>query len=211
MFCASCGANLNPGATFCPNCGTARPTQPMAGYPASPQPAGATFGSAAASSPGYPAAFAAGYATWATRALGAIVDALLVGIGTAILYFTLASAVSGLTAGVLGHDVGSGLCCMFFVFFPLGTLLVGFYNGVYLIATRGYSIGQGVVNVKVVDTNGNLLTQGTALVRLLARVGMAMVPLLPILDLLWPLWDSRFQTLHDKAVNCYVVNSPQGS
>jgi hypothetical protein len=24
------------------------------------------------------------------------------------------------------------------------------------------------------------------------------------------LWDERRQTLHDKAVNCYVINNPQG-
>jgi uncharacterized RDD family membrane protein YckC len=77
---------------------------------------------------------------------------------------------------------------------------------VYLVSLRGYSIGQGVVKVKVVDQSGNLLSQGTALIRLLAQAGMGFVPFLPILDLLWPLWDERRQTLHDKAVGCYVIN-----
>jgi uncharacterized RDD family membrane protein YckC len=77
------------------------------------------------------------------------------------------------------------------------------------VSQRGYSIGQGVVKVKVVDANGQLLTQGTAFVRLLAQAGMGLVPFLPLLDLLWPLWDVRRQTLHDKAVNCYVITNPQ--
>jgi uncharacterized RDD family membrane protein YckC len=217
MFCASCGSNLNPGATFCPNCGTPQPAQPVqpaqpaAGYPAPSQAGGAPFSPSAAVQPsGYPAVFAAGYATWSTRALGAIVDALLVGAGMAVLYLIFGVMVASMAGGVLGHNAGGSMCCMFLVLFPVATLLVGLYNGVYLIATRGYSIGQGVVKVKVVDVNGNLLTTGTALIRLLARAAMGFVPLLPMLDLLWPLWDSRFQTLHDKAVNCYVVNNPQG-
>jgi uncharacterized RDD family membrane protein YckC len=94
--------------------------------------------------------------------------------------------------------------------FPLGTLVVGLYNNVYLVAQRGFSIGQGIVKIKVVDSTGNLLTQGTALIRLLVRVALSLVPFLPVLDLLWPLWDERRQTLHDKAVNCYVINNPSG-
>jgi uncharacterized RDD family membrane protein YckC len=99
---------------------------------------------------------------------------------------------------------------MLFLLFPIATLLVGFYNSVYLIAQRGFSIGQGVVRIKVVDAYGNLITQGSAFVRLLVRVGLGLIPFAPLLDMLWPLWDDRGQTLHDKAVNCYVVNNPSG-
>ena len=62
------------------------------------------------------------------------------------------------------------------------------------------------MKIKVVDSNGGFLTQGTAFLRLVVRVALSMVPFLPLLDLLWPLWDERRQTLHDKAVNCYVIN-----
>jgi uncharacterized RDD family membrane protein YckC len=159
--------------------------------------------------PAYPAVFAAGYATWGNRAIGFIIDSLLVGGVMAVLYFLLAGLMTGV-AGLAGRHVAGGMCCMFLLLFPVATLVVGLYNAVYLIAQRGYSIGQGVVKVKVVDAGGNLLTQGTAFVRLLVRAVMGFVPLLPLLDLLWPLWDSHSQTLHDKAVNCYVVNNPQG-
>jgi uncharacterized RDD family membrane protein YckC len=220
MFCASCGANLNPGATFCPNCGTPQPAQPVPGYTPTAQPAsgygapaqsgqGFSGPAAPAAAYGYPAAFASGYATWGSRAIGFIVDGLLVGGVMAILYFLLAGLISSM-AGLAGHGAASGVCCMFLVLFPVATLLVGIYNGVYLIAQRGYSIGQGLVKVKVVDMNGNLLSQGTAFIRLLVRAAMGFVPFLPVIDLLWPLWDQRGQTLHDKAVNCYVVNNPQG-
>lgn len=175
---------------------------------------GAGFGSPTGlmgmpSGPSYPAVFTAGYASWGSRAIGYLIDGFLVGAVMVVLYFLLAGLMSSV-AGVAGHNVAGGLCCMFIVLFPVATLLVGLWNRVYLIAQRGYSIGQGVVKIKVVDVNGNLLTQGTAFVRLLVAAAMGMVPFLPVVDYLWPLWDERGQTLHDKAVNCYVVNNPQG-
>lgn len=219
MFCASCGSNLNPGATFCPNCGTPQPAQagPVRHVPQQP---GAVFGTpgpgfAGPAAPvmpgglGYPAAFAAGYASWGSRAIGYLIDGFLVGAVMLALYFLLAGIMASV-AGLAGHNIAGGFCCMFIVLFPVATLLVGLWNRVYLIAQRGYSIGQGVVKIKVVDINGNLLTQGTAFIRLLVAAGMGMVPFLPLVDYLWPLWDQRGQTLHDKAVNCYVVNNPQG-
>jgi uncharacterized RDD family membrane protein YckC len=208
MFCASCGANLNPGATFCPNCGTPQPAQPAIGSPAAPQPGAIPTGLAAMPA-AYPAAFAAGYASWGNRAIGYLVDGLLVGGLMVVLYFLLAGVMTSVV-GLAGHGAAGGMCCMFLLLFPVATLLVGFYNRVYLIALRGYSIGQGIVKIKVVDINGNLLTQGTAFIRLLVAAAMGLVPFLPVLDYLWPLWDTRGQTLHDKAVNCYVVNNPQG-
>jgi len=186
------------GMAYCPVCGAAQQRAAAPVQPVQPAPAGP-----------YPAAFAAGYATWGNRVIGFLIDSLLIGVGMAVLYFFAAAMLAGI-AGLAGHGAGASMCCMFFLLFPVATLLVGLYNGVYLIAQRGYSIGQGVVHIKVVDASGNLLTQGAAFLRLVVRVGLSFVPFLPLLDLLWPLWDERGQTLHDKAVNCYVVNNPQG-
>jgi uncharacterized RDD family membrane protein YckC len=171
-----------------------------------PQPAQMAY---AAASTAYAAVPVFDYATWATRAIGYIVDALLAGLGMGVLYFVLGAFLASM-ARLGGHDAFSGVCCLLILLFPLATLIVGIYNSVYLVAQRGFSIGQGIVKVKVVDANGQLLTTGTAFVRLLVRVVLGFVPILPMLDLLWPLWDSRRQTLHDKAVNCYVINNPSG-
>jgi len=210
MFCSSCGANIPDGTVFCPSCGSrqpgAAPQPPQAQAPASQPPQAQTPWAAAP--PAYPAAFAAGYASWGTRAIGFIIDGFLVGAAMGIIYFVAAGVLTSM-AGLANRGAAGGMCCMFIILFPLATLVVGIYNSVYLVAQRGYSIGQGVVNVKVVDASGNLLTQGTAFIRLLVRAAMGMVPFLPLVDLLWPLWDERGQTLHDKAVNCYVVNNPR--
>lgn len=200
MYCPKCGASVAAGTAFCPVCGAglqaaAAPSQPI-------QPA---YGAVPA--PGYPAW---DYATWATRAIGYIVDLLLIGFGMGVLYFVIGAMLTSVLSLAGGHGAAGGACCLLILLFPLATLAVGFYNSVYLIAERGFSIGQGIVKVKVVDANGNLLTQGTAFIRLLVRVALSFVPFLPLLDLLWPLWDLRRQTLHDKAVNCYVINNPSG-
>jgi uncharacterized RDD family membrane protein YckC len=217
MFCSSCGSTVPANSGFCPACGAraASGGVPVGavppGYPSPPpvQPYGV------APAPVY-AVPAMDYATWATRALGAIIDFLLVGVGMALLYALLGgvfAALVGLTSfggDPVSSGFGSGLCCMGLVLFPVSSLLVGFFNNVYLVSTRGYSIGQGVVHIKVVDATGSLLSMGTAVLRLLVRVALSSIPFLSLLDLLWPLWDDRRQTLHDKAVNCYVVNNPSG-
>jgi uncharacterized RDD family membrane protein YckC len=141
-----------------------------------------------------------------------LIDFLIVGIVIGILVAAAAlifGAVGGLGTALNSEGLqGLGVvgCCVLFSVFPLATLGVGLYNKVYLVAQRGSSIGQGVVKIKVVDAQGNLLSTGTAAVRLLAHVGLSFIPFGNIVDLLWPLWDDRRQTLHDKAVNCYVVN-----
>ena len=126
-----------------------------------------------------------------------------------VLYLVLGTMLAAI-AGLGGHGAAGGMCCLMIILFPVATLLVGLYNRVYLVSQRGFSIGQGVVKVKVVDAYGRLLSQGTALLRLVVQAALGFVPFLPVLDLLWPLWDDRRQTLHDKAVNCYVINNPQG-
>lgn len=149
------------------------------------------------------------YATWGNRAIGYLIDTLLVGAAMLVLYLVLGGMLAAI-AGVGGHGAAGGMCCLMIILFPVATLLVGLYNRVYLVSQRGFSIGQGVVKVKVVDAYGRLLSQGTALLRLVVQAALGFVPFLPVLDLLWPLWDDRRQTLHDKAVNCYVINNPQG-
>jgi uncharacterized RDD family membrane protein YckC len=192
MFCTRCGTSVE-GGTFCSNCGA----------PAGGGSAPAAYAPAPALTPRMD------YAPWATRALGYIIDSVLVGVVMGVLWAML-GALTAAVGSFGSHDMASGMCCVAIGLGAVSSLLVGLYNRVYLVSKRGASIGQGVVKVKVVDANGGLLKQNTALIRLLAQIGMGLLPVLPLLDLLWPLWDERRQTLHDKAVGCYVINNPAG-
>lgn len=165
--------------------------------------------------------FGAPTATWINRAIGYLIDSIFVAIAMAILGTlgsVLFSSIIGLgSLGSAGGDLGAvtsalggGSCCFFLVLFPVSILGVGIYNKVYLISKRGFSIGQGIMKIKILDQHGNKLTFGTALIRLLAQVGLALIPFVSIIDLLWPLWDAQRQTLHDKAVGSYAINNPSG-
>jgi uncharacterized RDD family membrane protein YckC len=152
------------------------------------------------------------YAEWSTRVFGYLIDTLFIGV-VAVLLFLVAGLVFGSAVGLGGgfhpdmaQAFGGLGCCLVFSIFPLASLMVGLYNKVYLVSLRGSSVGQGVMKIRVVDAYGRLLTPGVALVRLLAHVGISLVPFGGLIDLLWPLWDPQRQTLHDKAVGCFVIN-----
>lgn len=209
MFCAKCGSSVADGAAFCANCGA--PTGgpgPAAAGPVAPPP-GPPYQSASPSVAAPPPVPLGGYATWADRAVGYIIDSLIVGAAMLLLFLVLGGFFSAIV-GMTGENSGAagGVCCLMIVLFPVASLLVGIYNRVYLVSQRGYSIGQGVMKLKVIDANGQLLTQGNAAIRLLAQVALGFVPFVGMLDLLWPLWDDRCQTLHDKAVGCFVIHNP---
>ena len=204
MFCARCGNPVVEGAAFCAGCGT-----PVGGpRPAPTPPAPAPIPPYPPMAPPPPMPFG-NYATWADRAVGYIIDSLLV-VGAMLVLYVVLGGFFGAIAS-LGGDrsgVAGGLCCLMLVMFPVASLLVGVYNRVYLVSQRGYSIGQGVMKLKVIDANGQLLTQANAAIRLLAQIALGFIPFVGMLDLLWPLWDERRQTLHDKAIGSFVIQNP---
>lgn len=157
------------------------------------------------------------YALWADRVLAALIDAGVALVGMVVLYVlmliisflltAIGSATSnGRDPGAAGF-LGCGVCLLSFILPPVAYFVVGLLNKVYWVSTRGYSIGQGVMKLKVVDENGNLIDMGKAVLRLLCTVGLAFIPFVgSLLDLLFPLFDDPTrQTLHDKAVGTYVV------
>jgi uncharacterized RDD family membrane protein YckC len=208
-YCTNCGAANQENSQFCTSCGqrfagSTVPAVPQGSSPAFPPQTPQTV--PPLSTPavaGWPPG--ATYASWGDRAVGYLIDSVLVGAGMGVLYL-FAGALLTVISGLGGHGIAGGMCCMMIFLFPVASLLVGIFNRVYLVATRGASIGQGVMRLRVVDSNGKLLTMGTAFIRLLAQVALSFVPVVgPFLDLLWPLWDERRQTLHDKAVGSYVL------
>jgi uncharacterized RDD family membrane protein YckC len=159
------------------------------------------------------------YATWADRVVAALIDGglvLAVVIVLCIIISTLGFAISLGGAALGGADsssgtaasmFGSSICCIAFIMFPLVGLAIGLYNKVYLVGKRGASIGQGIMKLKVVTAAGSLVPTGTLVLRLLVQVGFGFIPFLPLLSILWPLWDPQRQALHDKAVGTFVIKA----
>lgn len=163
------------------------------------------------------------YALWADRVLAALIDAGVALAFMLLLYLVIfilslfISMIGGAIEAGTGAGIGgmlgglgcTGGCIMFFILPPVSYFIIGLLNKVYWVSKRGYSIGQGVMKLKVVDQSGNLISMGTAALRLLCQVALCFVPVVGgLLDLLFPLFDDKTrQTLHDKAVNTFVVKT----
>ncbi len=156
------------------------------------------------------------YALWADRVLAALIDAGIVFVLAAILmiivWVTGFAVTAASAAGQNGNDqnpaslLGPFMCCCGTVIVvPITTLLFGIFNKIFLIHHRGCSVGQGFMKLRVVGPQGEPLPLGKLVLRLLIEVGFGFVAIVQIIDLLWPLWDPQRQTLHDKAVNSFVI------
>ena len=152
------------------------------------------------------------YATWGQRVLGSLVDAVVYFGVTLLMYMIL--VLPALFIGGIGGDPGSG----FPVFVLLGVgvfglLYLGFllYNEIYLRSTRGATIGQGVMGLKTVTASGELPSLVTSVLRFVVKLGLGAIPclglILSIVNYLFPLWDEKKQTIHDKAVSTFVIKT----
>ncbi len=227
-FCVQCGAALapTPGGWRTP---TEELNAPATG--STPRPPETNYQSPASaptvymSQPPPPPALAYGqpmqattfgqlrYAEWGDRAVGALID-YGISIGIMIVLFIIFGVLAGIGGAVGGGDnnpLPGGIIC-------LGTLIAfvslfgfGIYNKIYLVSKRGASIGQNTQHLKVVDAAGNIPSTGTLILRLLVQSGLGLVPMvgavLVIVDLLFPLWDEKKQTIHDKAASTFVVKT----
>jgi uncharacterized RDD family membrane protein YckC len=157
------------------------------------------------------------YAEWIDRVLAALIDGGIAAGVMIVLYiiFGVIGGVLGAIGSSMSSDAGSAIgslsCCFGFLLAGLSVFVVGIYNKVFLVSKRGFSIGQGVMKLKVVDAMGNIPQMGTLIIRLLAQVAMGFIPVigifLGIANALWPLWDEKKQTLHDKAAGTFVLKT----
>jgi uncharacterized RDD family membrane protein YckC len=112
---------------------------------------------------------------------GALIDGILIGILSAILQ----SAVS---RGA-GYGLGTAIGLVYF------TLMIG--------SSRGQTLGQMAVGIRVIDFNtGGPIGYGRAFIRWLVSLLSALAI---FIGYLWMLWDKEKQCWHDKAANDVVV------
>jgi uncharacterized RDD family membrane protein YckC len=154
------------------------------------------------------------YAGFWIRVGGRLLDGLLYGL------LFLVFAVPGIALIVAAYDEcvtindelycpdGSpkgGLLAGGIVLLVIGFLVVAFLY-VRALGRTGQTWGRKICGIKVVGHDDVApLGIGRALGRLMITWVFGFVPLLPLLDVLWMLWDDQKQTLHDKVVNSIVV------
>lgn len=184
--------------------------QPQYGQPqyGQPQYAGA-FGAPGGQYPG-----AGNYASWGSRVLAYILDALVSLPGTIIMiigYVVLFSSAETSTDSygyTTVDDVDSGGAGLGIGLIFLGAvvgLAIAVWNLGFRQGKTGQSLGKKWLNIKVVnEASGQPLGVGGAILRwiLLAVLGG-----LCFLDFLWPLWDQKKQTWHDMIIKSVVLKT----
>jgi uncharacterized RDD family membrane protein YckC len=130
-------------------------------------------------------------ASWSTRAIGAVADAVVVGVAT----YPIALGVGVRTRTDFGYV----------------DLAVGFVYSFVLIGFFGRTLGMSMMRVYAVDADEGRTPVGTlrAAIRSATVAVLTVLAPLAVLDLLWPLWDPRNQTIHDKAARTVVLRQAE--
>jgi len=115
------------------------------------------------------------------RFAGAFIDGILLSI------------VSRILEAATSRGAGAGI----------GLLISAAYFTILIGSTRGQTLGQMALGIRVIDFNtGGPIGYGRAFIRWLVSIISAIVL---FLGYLWMLWDKEKQCWHDKAANDVVV------
>jgi uncharacterized RDD family membrane protein YckC len=183
---------------------------PPAGPPSGPPgyPSGAGVSPEAYGSPG-----TAPYATWAVRLGGYLIDAVIFLVVLVILAVVLRHS-HALDVHLMARKGTRQRNFSALPFVIAGALWIA-YGTALIGGPRGQTVGMMAAGVRAVgDGDRAALGYGRAFVRALVEGILRLLNLLFfvlgllwVLDMLFPLWDRKRQTLHDKVVGSVVVRT----
>jgi uncharacterized RDD family membrane protein YckC len=152
-------------------------------------------------------------AGWWSRVGAALIDGVIVGLGSLVLLIAITAPFSiGFFAN---DDVGVVSIFVGLLFATLCVTIVAFlYAPAMMARTNGQTLGRMVVNIRVVRAKGQPMTFGWAMLRevavkalLFGVVSSLTFGLASLLDVLWPLWDEENRALHDFIVDTRVIKT----
>ena len=123
------------------------------------------------------------------RVVAYIIDAIIVGV--------VMGVISGVLSAAMGADGAAGLVSLISII-----ISVGYY--VYFWTTSGQTVGQKVMSLRVIRTDGSPLTVTNAILRL---VGLWISTVALFIGLIWVAFDANKQGWHDKIAGTYVVHT----
>lgn len=121
-------------------------------------------------------------ATFGSRAVAYIIDAFIVGI------------ISGIAVGMTGRGES----------FALSTLISFLFFWFFCTRNDGQTPGKAMMHIKIIKTNGEPMTSGDVILRL---IGYWVSSICLGIGFLWAAFDSQGQAWHDKIAGTYVVQS----
>lgn len=157
------------------------------------------------------------FSSWGKRAGAAIIDGLIMMVALIPYYIGIGlsagSAEVNPNTGQLETTGGSGAGLALMAIGGLATLAVLIWNVFLKQGKTGYTVGKGVLGIKLVKADtGQPIGAGMAFARYLITSVISFVTcgIGALVDHLWPLWDDKNQTLHDKIIKTYVIDQPKG-
>ena len=155
------------------------------------------------------------YASWLSRVGANLLDGLVgFAIGLPLIVPGFVTMFAGMDPASVdpttGEYTGSAPNPLAFVLLGVGYLLMivfAIWNFVIRQGRKGQTLAKTWLHLKVVrEANGDVPGVWLALGRYLMQSILTAVTL--YLNLLWPLWDSKNQTLHDKVCSTVVIRVP---
>ena len=163
---------------------------------------------------GYDAPMPTFYASWGRRVLGYLVDTVLASVFNIPVWVGYYQLVDGLdyetdaygNRTVASTSEVSDTTIFLLAIGVLISLAFNIYNLLIRQGRTGYTFGKTAVGIKLVSiSTGQPIGAGLSFVRQLAHI---VDSLACYLGWLWPLWDSRRQTLGDKIMGTVVIVQP---
>jgi uncharacterized RDD family membrane protein YckC len=160
---------------------------------------------------GYDAPMRITLASWGRRVLGYLVDTFVgtvasipLIVGYVMLIGELDVRTDAAGNSTLGSDTDVSMATVgMLILGGLITLAFNIYNTVIRQGRTGYSFGKTAVGIRLLkESTGQPMGAGLCFVRQLAHYIDSLVC---YLGWLWPLWDSKKQTLADKIMGTVVV------
>ena len=154
-------------------------------------------------------------AHWWKRVVAALIDGVVLAIPYWIVSILFGIGASNAvectvdqTTGITTCEGGGGFIATFLismlVLFVLGIVYMVYFNG----SERGQTLGKMAMKIQVRDeATGGPIGYGKAALRWVVAQVLVILCYVPgIVDALFPLWDAKRQTLHDKAANSVVID-----
>lgn len=153
------------------------------------------------------------FAHWGKRVVAYVIDVLagFLAYIPAIIGLIIGGANSTTDPITNEPTMSDGAAGFMIIMFLLSSVLILAYfvwNFFLKQGKTGYTIGKGVMGIKLVKAETGLpIGAGMAFVRQIAHI-LDGIPC--NLGYLWPLWDEKRQTFADKVIGTYVIDQPKG-
>lgn len=161
-------------------------------------------------SPALPESFRGHYAGFVSRAIALVLDLMLILLAQTILVLSVQVITQFLGLSSLSGTLGSSLQSFVDEISNAVRLFLAFLSSAFVFASYcvflwvlvDKTIGQALLGVRVIRTDGQRLTVKTAIKRI---IGLYISAFVFFLGFLWVLIDDRRQGWHDKIAGTYVV------